>query len=228
MSYHATLTMKLTQPKGDFKVRMDNKLRELAQGEKAALAAGARKAESVSRGRFVYKRPANAPRRPGRSSTGGKLMKHVRWVPQESGLVELNAKELDQKAPHWIIHEIGTGQRATMRRAGVKNPRGRARKGASHVRTVKAQHGRRISAGLAFGDSPGGKYFPPGAGSRQQLYVRAGLRGRGPISRAKRIVISNEIKGQHFVRDGAREGFLEYRTSMRAAARRAFAGQKYR
>jgi hypothetical protein len=97
---------------------------------------------------------------------------------------------------------------------------------AQYVRTVKSQKGRKISASLAFGTSPGGQFVPAGAGRGQQLYRRRDLTG-SPF-RPRRITIRNEIHGQHFVRDGARAGYREYRRTMLGAARRTFAGQKSR
>lgn len=207
--------------------RMRERLEQLKRMEQQASKAAAKRATEVSRGGFTYKRPPNAPKRPGRSSTGGQLMKKVRWDARPSGGVQLNYQELNRIAPHWIIQEIGTGERATIKRAGQKNPRGRPKKGSQYVRTVKSQKGRRISASLAFGTGPGGQYVPAGMGAGQQLYRRRDLTGASPF-RPRRITIQREIVGQHFARDGAQEGFREYRETLIAAARRAFAGQRRR
>jgi hypothetical protein len=206
--------------------RLRTALRSLRDAEALALKAGAAKADEVSRSGFRYRRPS-APPRAGRSSTQGKMTEHVDWKV-ERGAVRLDVKKLDRAAPHWIIQEIGTGQRATITNMGEQLGQGRPTRAAAaqYVRTVKSQKGRKISASLAFGTSPGGQFVPAGAGRGQQLYRRRDLTG-SPF-RPRRITIRNEIHGQHFVRDGARAGYREYRRTMLGAARRTFAGQKSR
>ena len=212
-----------------FGAPLQERLRRLERGEQQARVKAAHAAQKASSRSIRYMRPSNVPPRPGRSSTGGKLRTHVRWRPSpDASSVRLDMEHLNRAAPHWIIQEIGTGQRATIKRGGSRNPQGRARKGASYVRTVKSQRGRRITKGLAFGTGPGGQYVPPGLGRGQQLYPRRGLRGAGPFRNARSIVIQREIKGKHFVRDGAEEGFREYRRSVRAAAQSAFGGRSSR
>lgn len=219
----------LEMPKGDILgANMRGRIDRFIKAEEKALATAAKTAQDTSRRDFSYRRPANAVRRLGRSSTGGKFTRHVRWRPTGSGLVEFDHKGISKTAPHWIILEIGTGQRAAMRSAGVKLPRGRPAGYANYIKTVKSQVGRPISAGLAWGTGPSGQYTAPGAASGQQLHVRRQLRGRPRYRNFKRMVISKEIKGQHFVKQGGVAGWREYRTSARAAARRAFGGQKYR
>ena len=202
--------------------------KDLPKATDDALVAGSKKANQVSQSGFKYRRKGTTPPRPGRTSTQGKMTKHVKWKVNGSN-VELDVNTLNKRAPHWIIQEIGTGQRATMTRAGQRHAQGRMSKAdqAKYVRTVKSQRGRKISATLAFGTAPGGTFVPAGAGSGQQLYRRRDLTGLSPF-RVRRITIQKEIVGQHFVRDGGREGFRVYRQTVLAAARRTFAAQKRR
>ena len=223
-----TLTTGMTQATpGMFSSKMTARTKRLIDDENAKRRAAAKIATKTSAATFKAKRPGNSPKRPGRRFADGKLSRHVKWSASPSGsMVELNVRALDRGAPHWIIQEIGTKERATIKMGGSKNPKGRSKNGSSYVKTVRSQKGRRISAGLAFGRSPSGKYSPPSRKtSNQQLYPRQNLKGGGPF---RPIFIRKEIEGQHFVQKGAEEGFREYRTSVRAAARAAFAGQPYR
>lgn len=162
-----------------------------------------------------------APPRAGRHHG---LKDAIRWRGLKGSGVGLALNELNEKFPPWIVQEIGTGQRAIMRVGGSPNPAGRPTEGASYVKTVKSQRGRRISPGLVFA-SRGGKYSPPGSATGQQLYLRSQVRGapvrfdRSAQRSAPGIRISREIKGQHFIREGAQAGFREYRQSVLAAAR---------
>lgn len=212
---------------GRLNATLPEKLKELERANQEALRKGRATAQRVSRSGFTYRRPS-APPRPGRSSSQGKMTKFVDWNIKGDS-VALDVKKLDQRVPHWIIQEIGTGQRATITPHGVKLGQGQPTKAqkAQYVRTVKSQKGRKISASLAFGTSPSGQFVPPGSGAGQQLYRRRDLTGGSPF-RPRRITIRNEIVGQHFVRDGARAGYREYRQTLLAAARRTFAGQKSR
>jgi len=222
------LTTNMTQATpGMFSSKMTDRTKRLIDAENSDRRAAAKTATKTSAATFKAKRPVNSPKRPGRRFADGKLARHVKWSASPSGsMVELNVKTLDRQAPHWIIQEIGTNQRATLKMGGSKNPQGRSKSGSSYVKTIRSQKGRRISAGLAFGSRPSGKYTPPTRKiSNQQLYPRKNLKGGGPF---RPIFIRKEIEGQHFVRDGAKTGFQEYRTSVRAAARAAFAGQPYR
>ncbi len=207
-------------------------MKVLAEGEQRARKDAAQIATQTSRSNFRYLRPANAPKRPGRPSTGGKFADALKWEakPGPTGMVEFDLAHIDKRVRYWIILEIGTGQSATMRRADKPNPRGRPSAGATYVRTVKSQVGRRISPNLAFGTGPRGTYTPFGAATGQQLYLRRQLKKApvGPRRAQNGVYISREVIGQHFVQKGGREGFRAYRTSVRAAARRAFAGRGYR
>lgn len=161
------------------------------------------------------------PLAPARANRYHGLKEAIRWGRTRDGGVAIDKNQLDQKFKPWLVQEIGTGQRAVQHVGGKPNPQGRPAKGATYIKTVKSQRGRRISTGLVFA-TKGGTYSPPGASRGQQLILRSQARGV-PSFQSRRdipaIVISREIKGQHFVRDGAREGFREYRTSALAAAR---------
>lgn len=167
-----------------------------------------------------------APPRPGRNAQ--RISQVIRWRPVGSGQddagVGLNVSELNKEAGHWIIQEIGTGQRATIKVGGRPNPTGRPTAGATYVRTVKSQRGRRISSGLVFATGPAGQYTPPGAASGQQLFARRQIKGV-PAVRTKSqagIRIQREIRGRHFAQKGGEAGFREYRQSVLAAARSQF------
>jgi hypothetical protein len=202
---------------------MQQRLNEFLAAEQTARTKAAQTATSASRAKFRYKRPANAPRRPGRSSTGGKFKTYLNWKPTATGGVAIDTKALDKNARHWIIQEIGTGGRATVKRGGSPNAKGRPKNGAAYIRTVRPQAGRRLSPGLVFATGPGGHYAPFGAGRKQQLYLRSKIKG-APAAPAPghEVRIRREIKGQHFVQTGAEKGFRQYRTSVLSAARTAF------
>lgn len=206
------------------------RLNRLVAAEQQARQGAARTATTATRSHFHYLRPANAPARPGRRSTGGRFTTFLQWQAQSAargGGVAFDVAEADTRVPYWIIQEIGTGQRALIRRAGANNPVGRPRSGAQYVRTVKPQRGRQIPASLAFGTGPRGTFTPPGASRGQQLYLRSLLRRAPTLPQGPRrgLFITREIRGQHFVQAGGEAGFREYRTSVLAAARRAFAGK---
>lgn len=221
------MTTQLITPRGPLKERLNRRLKKFEDEHRAISLRAAATAQKTSRAKFRYIRPSDAAPRAGRMKSSGKMKTRLRWKGTP-GLVAFDSAGMDRQTPHWIIHEIGTGERATMKRGGVKNPRGRARKGSQYVRTVKSQRGRLISRGLAFGTGPSGQYSPPGSARGQGLYRMNDLTGWSPSKKRRALVIKREIEGQHFVQDGAKAGFREYRSSMRAAARRAFAGQKYR
>ena len=158
----------------------------------------------------------------GRESTGGRLGSHVKWgAAPNQNRVGLALSYLDKTAPHWIIQEIGTGSRAVVRAGGMPRPTGRPGKGATYVRSVKSQVGRRIN-GLVFATN--GQYSPPGSRRDEQLHLASQVTGV-PVRRGRRapaIRIGREIPGQHFVKKGGTKGFREYETSLLAAAREAF------
>jgi hypothetical protein len=203
--------------------------RTLVAANEAAMTAAAATATEATRASWAYKRPADAPKRPGRSSTGGQFVNELSWVAR-NGEVEFDVAKADRGAEYWIIQEIGTGNRATLKHGGSANPQGRPKTGADYVRSVKSQVGRQIPGSLVFASGPGGRYSPAGSRRGEQLYLRSKIRGVpiGPHTAARAIYIGKEIEGQHFVRTGGQQGFQEYRPSVLAAARRAFAGQGYR
>lgn len=162
--------------------------------------------------------------------TGGRDRYHglqdaLRWRPVSGGSgVGLALNELNAKFPIWLVHEIGTGERAVQRVAGQPNPVGRPGRGSSYIKTVKSQRGRAISNFYVFA-SRGGQYSPPGSARGQQLYARSMVKG-APVRydpqtqrSAANIRITREIRGQHFVQKGGQAGFREYRESVLAAAR---------
>lgn len=218
MNVPLTLTSQLRpRTQGLLSTKFDQRVQAFVQAEKVAREQAAAEATIASRRSFIYKRVVT-PARAGRSGTGGRMMSYVVWKPAVGGRVALDEETLRRSAPHWIIQEIGTGERAIAHRAGVANPQGRPRKGADYVRTVKSQKGRWIKSGIVF--SSNGRYSPAGSATGEQTALASQV--TGAPWRAPRIRIEKEIEGQHFVRDGGREGFRHYRLSVLAAARRAF------
>lgn len=175
---------------------------------------GARTATQTTRNSFKYKREVIG-RRAGRSSTGGRMRNHLTWKATQKGFVRFDINEATSQAEHWIIQEIGTGSRATVREAAKANPRGRPRDGAQYIRTVRSQKGRRIRGGLVFASN--GTYSAPGAAYGQQLHLASKV--SGVPYRPAAIRISREIEGQHFVKKGGTQGFRQYDRDVRAAAR---------
>lgn len=199
---------------------------DFIQAETEARTQAARTAEVASR-RVWNNRPNK--RQPGglggflgRETTGGKLASFIEWKSgRRSGasVVRVDVNKLDAAAPHWIIQEIGTGKRATIRRGGMGAKAAQPGTGSTTVRTVKKQRGRRIGrGGLVF--ASGGNYSPPGVRRDEQIYLASQVQGVPP--RTAGIRIRREIKGQHFVKKGGQEGFRQYRRSTLAAARSAF------
>lgn len=205
---------------------LNRRLKALVDADAAAMRMAARVATASTRANFSYRREPIAPRA-GRSSTGGRMKQHLLWTVR-NGRVEFDMAEADARVPHWIIQEIGTGQRATIREANVANPVGRPKAGASYIRSIKSQRGRRISGGLVF--ATGGRYSPPGVRRDEQLHWASKVLGvphrSGTVPFAGRqaasILIRREIEGQHFVKTGGENGFREYQQSVLAAARQAF------
>lgn len=205
---------------------MTERLVRLERFERNSRIAAARKATTITRALVPAGRPP-APPRAGRGHTQ-RLSKTIAWqVSPTSAMVELNTHVIDKTNAYWIVQEIGTGQSATIKQGGSLNPVGRPRKGATYVRTVRSQRGRVISSALVFATGPRGSYVPAGAATGQQLFLRSKVRGapRGPARHP--ITITKEITGAHFVQRGATEGFRDYRTSVIAAARQAFAGHRF-
>lgn len=203
-----------------FDARLAVFLHEVQNARRSA----AQVATTTSRQAIGRTRPFAPPRR-GRNHES--IERVLRWGLVGRGNTDagvgLNFTELNKRSEHWIIQEIGTGQRATIKVADKPNPRGRPTAGATYVRTVKSQVGRRISSGLVFATGPAGNYSKPGSASGQQLYLRRQIKNVPFASRRDRsqpgIIIGREIPGQHFVQAGGREGFRHYRQSVLAAAR---------
>lgn len=198
---------------------------KLAQGTEDAAVEAARTANAVSLANIKRTRP-DAPPRPGRNDES--IERVLRWGPTQAGGVGLNQSQLNARAPHWIIQEIGTDERAVIRSGSNPRPVGRPAAGANYVRTVKSQRGRRISSGLVFATGPSGQWTRPGAARNQQLYLRQQIKGvpATPNNSQPGIIIENEIRGQHFVQKGAEAGFLQYRTKVLEVARQQFRKSK--
>jgi hypothetical protein len=219
-----------------FRRDIADRLDLLLRNEKQARQRAAQFATQETQDAFRYLRPHDATRRPGRSfSTGGRFPSFLRWKATAEG-VAFDAQQANRQVPYWIIQEIGTGQSARIRRAGESVSQGRPTREEAAVRSprIPSQRGRLISPGLAFGTREGGTYTPPGAATGQQLYLRSRLSGsnlsfvdQGRRQQQHQLVIRREIEGQHFVQKGGKEGFRQYRTSVLAAARQAFAGKRF-
>lgn len=195
------------------------RVQRFERAERQARADAARVATTTSKANFRYLRPPG-PQRNKRESTGGRFATFLEWEPETRvrGGVALNLDELDSKAPHWPILELGTGKRGTMRYGGARRGMGGSRP--AQLKTIPTQRGRRIHPAFVFGTGVGGEYTPPGATRGQQLLLRNQV--TGAPRRRLGIVIKKEIKGQHFIQKGAQAGFREYRRSVLAAARLAF------
>lgn len=220
------LTTTLVDRQGMFGAGLNKRLTKLVAAERLAANAAAAAATAETRKNVHHHRDITPPRH-GRSSTGGKMGDHLTWRVTSDG-VAFDTAAADAAAPHWIIQEIGTGKRATIKQGGQANPVGRPAKGSTHTVSVRSQIGRRLSGGLVFA-TPGGAYTAPGAGQGQAIYWASRVKGvpqwsgrRGARDQAAAIRIRNEIPAKHMVRDGGRTGFRQYRSSVLAAARRAF------
>lgn len=207
---------------------LDQLLGEVTSAAKDA----AKKAQAVSRSKATYVGRPISPSRPGRRSTGGKFAQNIKWA-NTGGQVRLDTDLLDRKSPYWKIQEIGTGERAQVRRGdgGPANGgqarlgRGRPTKGDQRIVSVRSQRGRVIKAGLVWANS--GRYYPAMPGRfRQDAIVPVSTTNYAPYRFPPRVVIGREIEGKNFIKQGAEQGFLQYRTSVLAAARRAFPGRK--
>lgn len=190
-----------------------------------AQARAAEVATEAARKQVKHVRPLTEPR-PGRNFKP--IESVIRWRPVKSlnGDPGLNQQELNTEAGHWLVQNIGTGRSAVVHVAGRPNPTGRPAKGATYIRSIPSQKGRRIRAGLVFATGPGGTFVPPDRGQfrNQQLQLRKNVEG-GPWSRTRSqagIVIGREIEPQRFVQAGTKAGFREYRESVLAAARSEF------
>lgn len=208
---------RITDYEDMFGAGLQRRLQKLVAAEKAARLSAARVATQVTSSSFHRKRVV-APPRNTRSGTG-QGFSQLRWRVLQSGNgVAFDIAAADRDARHWFIQEIGTGQRAVLRKGGATLPMGRPKNSATYSRSVKSQVGRRISNRFVFATE--GRYSPPGS-SQGEALVRVSSVTGAPGRRAG-IRIGKEIEGQHFVREGGEIGFLEYRTQVFAAARQAF------
>lgn len=189
-----------------FTLRLNNFRKELGQAQLEAANAAQRTSLATQR----RLRPKAAPRA-GRDYRS--IRSAIEWQPSGTG-VQLNIAKLDTEAPHWIIHEIGTGQSANIRSAGTSLPNGRPKKNSATRRTVSSQVGRRISRRLVWADQAGN--FAQYSSGKHQLALVGQV--SGVPYRRQTLVIKREIKPQHFIQAGAKEGFRVYRRSVLAAA----------
>lgn len=211
MARGITVTNNLGSAMGDILERLDRFLDDVRVAEQSS----ARTATTVTQTSFKRKRPIAPPRR-GRHGRG-QMAKSASWRATRGGNVQFNYSGMNRDEPQWIIQEIGTGRRATLRQGSKPNPVGRPTAGATYVRTVKSQIGRRISPSLVWASN--GRYVRPGAGRNQQLYLRRQVFGYPAHGHPASIRIKREIRGQHFVQKGGEAGFREFRTTVLAAAR---------
>lgn len=188
--------------------------RLLRKGMTDAQNAAARAAQQRSMSTQKRLRPKVGPRA-GRDYRS--IRSSIEWRPTTGTGVALNVSKLDHEAPHWIIHEIGTGNSANVRTGGTALAKGRPRNTGPNRRTVSSQVGRRISRRLVWADQ-GGNFaqYTPG---KHQLALASQVSGV-PFHR-RSMVIKREIKPQHFIREGAKEGFRVYRRSVLSAARQS-------
>lgn len=199
---------------------LDRRFKKFAEDRKKAAQTAASLATATSLRQIKRKRPV-APPRLGRDQDH--IEDVLKWRVRD-GKVVLNGTDLNSRSKHWLIQEIGTNRSVTIYQGPTKQL----------VRSIPTQRGRRISSGLVFATGPGGKYAAPGGSRNQQLYLRSKVKGAPIVQRHVRrgddigsrrgntIRIRKEIPGQHFVRDGGKAGFLQYRKSVLAAARSQF------
>lgn len=209
--------------RGTFSKKFDARLIDFEQRVQQAARKAAGEANRVSKQKAKPVRPP-APPRAGRTSPPGALAKAIDWHidPTDDAFIVLNQAAMDSTVKWWRVQEIGTGKSATVRKGGQPNPRGQVPKAATFRVQVKSQRGRLL---------PGHLVFASRAGNAQRFSDRSKRQALVPRSVAKNSVnvpvrlrtIKNEIEGKHFIRDGAREGFRDYRSDVIAAARATLA-----
>lgn len=200
---------------------LDRRLRKMNADIDRAKVKAANTATRVSLKTITHKR-AIAPPRPGRNQE--RIEKVLKWYPvANENAVSLNSQDLNKRAKHWIIQEIGTNRSAFIYVGPDR----------IFTRTIPSQKGRRISSGLVWA-TKGGELAVPGSSRNQQLFLRSKVEGAPGVRRhvrtsddiASRRVstmrIRKEIPGQGFVQAGGKAGFREYRKSVLAAARSQF------
>lgn len=213
---------------------LSRRVRNLKSAERSARQAAAREATKVTDQYATRVRP-DAPPRPGRENAG--LKRNLRWMSSTvRSEVYFDQGTADALVPYWIIQEIGTGQRGTLKRGMAPDdfrnrPLGRPTKGSNRTRAIKSQLGRRISAGLVWADRSGTYQVPSSSRyPRDQIFPASTVlgvvtrRGNGPSTYRAGIRIGREIQGKHMVKKGGEAGFRQYYESVLAAARREFGG----
>jgi hypothetical protein len=218
-------SVKFEQSRPSVFTELNKRMQAFQRAELAARRSAAQTSQAVSRAKSPSRLPLAPPRR-GRAQSS-RLKTNIDWKTGVIGgqsVVQLDTEKLDRANRYWIIQEIGTGQRATMKRGGSPNPTGRSTKGSDYVVTVRSQRGRPISGGLVWATGPRGTFMRPRQGTNQNLYLRSQVRGAPPrpVYTRNLMRIGKEIKGSHFIRDGAQAGFRQYRPTVLAAARQAF------
>lgn len=207
------------QNPGGYVAKFDARLNAFTTQVETAARKAATEADQVSKRKAKGIRAPQAPR-PYRTSAPGALAKNIDWKvdPADSTFVQLDTGRLDAAVRWWKVQEIGTGKSATIRKGGKPNPQGRVPKGADYKVQVKSQKGRLIPGTLVFVARNGNAQRFSDRSKGQALVERAQAKNgtRFPINPVR---IRHEIEGKHFIRDGAREGFRDYRNDVLAAAR---------
>lgn len=171
-------------------------------------------ATSTSRAVFTSRlsgRPI-APARPGRPTTSGQFAQFINWdFDPQNDKVNLDLGYLESAAPYWAIQEIGTGHSATI--AASVTGKGQV--------SVPSQRGRRISANLVWAANPGAQAVPATRGARNdQLFIRSQVLANQV--KMRRMRINREIKAKHYLRDGAKTAFNQYRKDLTKAIRQTY------
>lgn len=207
--------------RGTFSVQFERRITDFENRVHNASRSAAAEADRVSKKRAKGVR-APQPPRPFRQVPSGTLAKTIQWKidPLDKSFVALDVASLDAKVRWWRVQEVGTGKTALMKRGGKPNPRGNAAKGNNYRVRIKSQRGRVIPASLVF-VSRNGIAQPFSDRSKRQALVpyASAKQPKGRTVVAKNVTIRNEIEGKHFIREGAREGFRDYKNDVLAAAR---------
>lgn len=172
-------------------------------------------------------------KRAGRPTTRGQFSSYIEWFPwpNDAG-VGFDYGKLEDKAPYWIIQEVGTGKSYQM----LEHLPGDEKPSVVDAGSIKKQQGRLIPGGLAWGDSSGNYHRPQHGRRTDQIHPVAKLsiaktevkkaRGAGrtknlrstAMLRTPQVQIRKEIKGKHFVKAGGVVGARLYRNQLLAAA----------
>lgn len=151
-----------------------------------------------------------APPRNKRKTTSGEFPTLIKWNADGDGMVRFDFETLDEEAWYWKMQEIGTGKTAK-----ILFPEGEI--------TTRSQKNREFKPGLFWGDAGGIPAEFPGL---QQLYpytmAPPGAIIRGWANPENHPRIKREIKAKHFVRDGGKAGFAQFRDELRTEFRASF------